>query len=171
MKSETSIEQSVRLVFGVTYIVSFLALCSAIDNSFFFDTHIIEPDLKYLYSNKMYCKNPFIDYTARETAVSSVSVDKKNPPNNRFYFLAFLSWLSSLTNDTDVGLTMGQQDQLLFTSPNKNNCKKEGYKCCIYLRRIQNLIEYHIVGKTMRLSLQHDLEYNARKLPQNIYIM
>ena len=35
MKSETSIEQSVRLVFGVTYIVSFLALFSAIDNIFF----------------------------------------------------------------------------------------------------------------------------------------
>lgn len=124
MKSETSIEQSVRLVFGVTYIVSFLALCSAIDNSFFFDTHIIEPDLKYLYSNKMYCKNPFIDYTARETAVSSVSVDKKNPPNNRFYFLAFLSWLSSLTNDTDVGLTTAQQDQLLFTSVPNTQCDK-----------------------------------------------
>ena len=124
MKSETSIEQSVRLVFGVTYIVSFLALCSAIDNIFFFDTHIIEPDLKYLYSNKMYCKNPFIDYTARETAVSSVSVDKKNPPNNRFYFLAFLSWLSSLTNDTDVGLTTAQQDQLLFTSVPNTQCDK-----------------------------------------------
>ena len=72
----------------------------------------------------MYCKNPFIDYTARETAVSSVSVDKKNPPNNRFYFLAFLSWLSSLTNDTDVGLTTAQQDQLLFTSVPNTQCDK-----------------------------------------------
>ena len=100
MKSETSIEQSVRLVFGVTYIVSFLALCSAIDNIFFFDTHIIEPDLKYLYSNKMYCKNPFIDYTARETAVSSVSVDKKILRIIDSIFLLFslgcLHWLMTL---------------------------------------------------------------------------